>query len=226
MKKLSIIIISVLLIISFATATMGGSVYIDHSIWGQWEYKDNEGKGDGELILSTVGLEADINNFIIGLEGHLKTLVFEDDWFDEKYEVDYTGYQLKAGWRVVNGEKFDAALIVLGYYRERDQNSDQNSKYNLNGILLGTDLTFYLSDLISLEGSLGISVDAALKSEESGETFKNDAELIFLRLKYNYLYTENFGIYLSIKSFFEKYDDEFNSSFLSSGLAVGFNYRF
>ena len=87
-------------------------------------------------------------------------------------------------------------------------------------------MTYHLSDLIYLEGSLGISVDATQKMEDSGETIKNDAGLVFLRLKYNYLYTENFGISVSINSFFEKYDDEFNSSTLSSGLAVGLNYRF
>jgi len=222
MKKLLIIIMSGLLILSFATTTMGGSVYIDHSIWGQCKYKDNEEKDDGEFLLSTVGLKTDINNFIFGLEGRLKTLVLEDEWFGEKYELDFTSYQLKVGLRVVKTEKLDTALIVLGYYRE----SEQDSTYKLNGTLLGTDLTYHLSDLIYLEGSLGISVDATQKMEDSGETIKNDAGLVFLRLKYNYLYTENFGISVSINSFFEKYDDEFNSSTLSSGLAVGLNYRF
>ncbi len=216
MKKLLVLLTLLGLILIPAISTAAAvNVYLD-SMGGQGNY---EGKVlgnemiDEDLALTFVGVEVCTEKWKVGLE---------HGW-GEYADFDYRLNDLKLGYKIIETDNFKTDLTV-SYVKIDDSDSIAGK---VNGWSIGADLIYNFGDQLNAELDLAYAVDG--DSDDSFFTpVVDDVKVSSVKLKLNYLFTDNWGAYLGYRyrSVALKNDSLKLLEVTTSGAVLGINYRF
>lgn len=214
MKKIwAVLVISICLMVSFPISVLAETnritAYIDAYAVGTWTYDDDYGREDGTLDGVIMGINIPISKFKIGFE-------YEDISY-ETYLSDTSTSIAKGGFQVFGNDKVRVDLTLNYFEREYEV-----SKGSVSGLLFGVDGLWNISDRMFLQGSLGLSLDG--KAEY--ESYEEDAFIILEKIKYNYMFTDNFGLGLGFNFISILFDDEDFTTIDTGGFTAGITVRF
>ncbi len=187
------------ILLGSALITPAESLYLDTMINGSMESP----QGDGDAQETYIGFEYPIDKFKLNGE-----LLF-GSW--DGNDNDFNGYELKGGYRIYQDQNNQLYLTVAGYNRELD-----DTNQTITGILIGADGVIALSQKLSAEGSIGYSLN--------GEIEDNDANLLNLKLKLNYLLTNDLSAAVGYRYY--GCDPKHGGDYNSSGLTLGIDFKF
>jgi len=234
MKKLLIIgLLISCLTFAFAGSTLAGSFYADYMA-GEW---DGESEKD-DISAGIVGFEQDFDRFKLGIE------YTDSKWekWDEGIDFDYTGFDLKFGYQLT-----DQVALIAGYHRydfkpdkSKSSVTDEGYTYTayfadakIDGIMIGIDADFPITDKISFNSSFSFSPDgkykdkysseAKLYDEDDYEDWSSDIDIITAKVKFNYAVIDNLALSLGYHYTQYKFDD---GRLDFSGFTTGLTYRF
>jgi opacity protein-like surface antigen len=200
MKKVIILFALVsLMVFTLSISALGaGSVYLDYIVDGNWE-------------------EADLTGFVIGGEYKTDTFKIGFDYLlgeiESEIDTDYTQYILKGGYGINEN-----IFITLSWFDLTQENIFLEA--TIDGLLLGVDLSYDLSEQLTFEGSLGISVTgkATVTDEDSV-----DADFTALKLKLIYNVSDNIGVAIGYNNIsIEAEDNEADINYMTLGAAYKF----
>lgn len=211
MKKaiVSLVLVSLLVFACSFSALGAGQVYLDYAADGDF--------GEGELSGPIIGGEFQTGSFKFGLDYLDGEVEFSDEY--ETLTRDFTQMLFKVGYGFT-----DNVFLTLSMYNGEIEGKDTyDSGYDsysttLNGILLGGEFGYDITDKLRFDGSLGISVsgEEEYKSEDYDEYYdeytkereKTDIDLITFKLKLTYNFTENLGVALSHNNISYEFEDD------------------
>jgi opacity protein-like surface antigen len=184
-----------------------GSIYVDTMIGGTVDVPNNLG-GDGDAQETYIGFELPVEQFKFNLE-------LQKGTWDQNDSNDFNGYEIKGGYQFLNNHDLKLYATLSDFYRKFD--SDQE----FSGILLGADAVYALTKEITAEGSLAVSVSG--KYREPG--YHEDANLLLLKAKLNYLLSQNVYATLGYRYYGANLEDS-DVDIKSKGLTFGVNFKF
>lgn len=213
MKKILVTLFLVSsLVFSFAASAMADSVYVDGFV---------ESKSDWQLEDIGDGDDDNLSGFVLGgnFSGDRVTLGLEylDRTLKTAYgDMDTDTVYIKGGFTLFANDANNVA-VTLGY----DKLDFSDSSLEYNGIILGINGTFNLSENSRLEGSLGYSVSGTCESDILDE----DITILLLNAKYSYFFTDCIGASVGYR--FEQYEfDDLDLKTTFSGPTVGLTFKF
>lgn len=208
MKKLLLVLfMSCLMVLGSAVSASATGVYADFMIGGKVE---DDWYGDGDANDTYIGIDLPIDEFLINLE------LLTGDW-DQRgnRNDDFSGYDLKGGYRILNDRDLRMYLTLSSYHRDF-----KDSGQEFSGILLGADAIANLSKKATLQGSIGFSLSG--RFEQDG--YHHDADLLNLKLKLNYLLAKDIYASLGYRYYGFKIDD-LDQEVKAKGLTLGVNFK-
>lgn len=111
---------------------------------------------------------------------------------DSKY--DFNMGECKFGARVLNNERVKLDLML---YLLKMQLENSSTQVDMTGALLGCDVSVFISDKVSLDGSVGYSLFGATY-EENGTSY-DPAFLATLKARINYAVSEHIALSLGLR---------------------------
>ncbi len=224
MKKLcAILVMSISLVLVFSISAFAETdrvtAYVDTYGYGTWTidddyyYDNDDEEDDGSLDGVIVGMDIPIQRFKLGFE-------YEDGSPDDgDYVVlrDYTTLIIKCGFRVFGNDRVRIDLTLNNF-----ENEYAETKATVSGIIFGADALWNISEQMFLQGSLGVS----LNGEYEYDSDEEDAYITLCRIKFNYMFAENFGLGFGYRfnSILIDYADEVVTT--TGGLTIGVTARF
>jgi long-subunit fatty acid transport protein len=202
------------MIMAISCAAMASNAYVGGVVGGKWDNNIADQDDDLDLGFIVGGEYNFLDKFKVGLEYLSGT---EKDMGND--DLDYDSYEVKFGYRVLENDKFNMD-VTLSYY---DENYDSDDNDEVDGVILGTDLSYLFNDKFSLSGSLGFSVDGTYSSDN--QTYDdNDADILIVKAQGNYNINERWSAFLGyhyVNSDVDHADDFSNQSIL-----LGAAYKF
>jgi hypothetical protein len=241
MKKLLTAVILAGLVLMFTlSATAEPKIYVDYLLSGSGENKlDMDLYSGGVLVSSdTQTSKSDLSGTIIGFEvpfGRFKiagdygvNLEFQDK--DTKDKSDLSLTNIKAGYCLIDNDRF----LLNGIVGSTIMNvkDDSGNETEINGIQVGLDGVYYLSERASIEGSIDQSVSTTASVSGVDDSNIDSAGFTEYKLKFNYLFTEKLGAslgYMAVNSSIKAGDSvNFNAkeTMNLSTITLGIYYRF
>lgn len=200
MKKVIILFALVsLMVFALSISALGaGSVYFDYIVDGEWE-------------------EADLTGFVIGGEYKTDTFKIGFDYLlgeiESELDLDYTQYILKGGYGINEN-----IFITLSWFDLTQEYIELEA--TIDGLLLGADLSYDLSEQLTFEGSLGISVTGKFTETDEDSV---DADFTALKLKLIYNVSDNIGVAIGYNNIsIEVEDNEADLNYMTLGAAYKF----
>ncbi|NLW46217.1 MAG: outer membrane beta-barrel protein [Firmicutes bacterium] len=200
MKKVIILFALVsLMVFALSISALGaGSVYFDYIVDGEWE-------------------EADLTGFVIGGEYKTDTFKIGFDYLlgeiESEIDLDYTQYILKGGYGINEN-----IFITLSWFDLTQEYIELEA--TIDGLLLGADLSYDLSEQLTFEGSLGISVTGKFTETDEDSV---DADFTALKLKLIYNVSDNIGVAIGYNNIsIEVEDNEADLNYMTLGAAYKF----
>jgi hypothetical protein len=199
-KSLLILALVGCMIMSLSLVTMASNVYVEGFGGGTWKNDINNQDGDLDLGFA-VGGEY---NFLDRYKINLEYLSSTQEEADNGHDLDYDSYTVKFGYRVVQSDAFNLD-VTLGYY---DESYDDNADTEIDGVLIGADLSYLFNPKFSISGSLGYSVDGSIDAK--GKSYDgNDADILAFKIQGNYHFTDKYSGYVGyryVSSDIDSYD--------------------
>lgn len=224
MKKVwAILMLCIFLVLAVSMSALANTdratAYVDFYSMGFWneEYdKYDNYDNDGLLNGVIVGADIPINIFKLGFEYEDASPCKGDKGKDTL--ADNSNYLLKCGFRVFSNDRVRVDLTLSHFEHDFD------TKETISGNLVGADVLWNISDQMFLQGSLGLTFNGEYETDSGDQ----DTVILLGRVKYNYLFTDNFGLGFGIR--FNDYiiDDDSYDDFLleTGGLTLGATVRF
>lgn len=223
MKKLLVLALALLMVIGAASVSMAaGTVSLDAFTGDEAKtYSQNF-----DISQVTLGFDVPIEKFKIAGS-------FSTGTINEIPDVDTTCFMLKGGFAIINDKNLRLD-ITGGYYKRVSDYYDEfdggfiDFDRSLTSLLIGLDSKFTLQDNMWFELNLGIGMDAELEITDHPTDDVTKTNLIdsltTLNLKFNYLFTKQFGGALGYS--WEKWEgsDTYKETF--SGLTAGVFFKF
>jgi opacity protein-like surface antigen len=208
-KFFLVLLMGGLLLISSVVSTQAASVYVDTMVGGTVD--DPNGYGDGDAHDTYIGFELPVDKFKFNVE------LLTGDW-DQDYnpDDDFSGYDIKGGYQIVNNPDLKLYATLSRYQRDFD---DSDQKFS--GTLIGMDAICNLSKKTNIEGDIGVSLTG--KFEQYG--FHQDADLLNFKVKLNYLLTKDVIASLGYRYYQFKMDD-LDQEVKAEGLTMGVGFKF
>lgn len=172
-------------------------------------YFDDDGSLDGVIM----GIDIPIGKFKIGFE--YEDISYKVGDYQDLY--DTTTSIAKGGFQVFGNDKVRVDLTLNYFEREYDV-----SKASVSGLLVGADGLWNITDRMFLQGSLGLS----LNGKQEYKSYEEDAFIIVEKIKYNYMFTDNFGLGLGYNFISILFDDEVDTTINTGGITAGITVRF
>lgn len=225
-KGLWVLLMALVMLVSTTGAVTAATIYLE-AMNGNWETDHLKSDGNGFLL----GGEFQFNNrFIAGIEYFsLSYNDFEYKFFPEKpdFGVDVTAFKLKGGYRIVATDRFTLDGILAYQSHKHDFGTGVDiEEFSYNGFLLGTDLSFEFTQKASLVISVGYSISDSCKASNEHDSIKLDASFTNYAVKFNYLFSENFGASLGYRAYSLDMDNFEVSAIEINGFAIGVFYKF
>jgi hypothetical protein len=229
-----VVIVSCLLVMS-AGNVLAGSFYVDY-MQGSWDNEDN----DDDASAAIVGFEQNFDRFKLSLE------YTDSEWkngdcieftsgsvdYIGYSDYDFTGFDVKFGYQLTNQIAF-----MIGYHKY-DLKPQKNSFYTeyfddctIDGITLGFDANFPISDKLSINGSLSYGIDGKYKRnyydsvDDENYSYSIDVNATTAKVKFNFALTSNLDVSLGYRYTVYK-PDEGNGELTFFGPTAGLTYRF
>lgn len=220
MKKLwAILGIIICLIVSLPISVLADTnritAYVDAYAVGTWTYEDDYFDDDGSLDGVIMGIDIPIGKFKIGFE--YEDISYKVGDYQDLY--DTTTSIAKGGFQVFGNDKVRVDLTLNYFEREYD-----GSIVSISGLLVGADGLWNISDRMSLQGSLGLSIDGKAEYEFYEED--DDAFIVVEKIKYNYMFTDNFGLGVGYNFISILFDDGADTTINTGGITAGITVRF
>jgi hypothetical protein len=210
---------------------LAGSFYVDY-MPGSWEDWEN----DDDATTAIVGFKQNFDRFKLSLE------YTDSKWknWDSTMDYDYTGFDAKIGYQLT-----DQIAFMIGYHRydikpekhkatvymDNVTNTSYFADFKIDGIIIGIDADFPISEKISFSSSFGFSPDGDYKGdysteaevEDNEEDFSFDVDIFTAKIRFSYAVTDNLALSLGYRYTQYKFD-EVHLDF--SGATVGLTYKF
>jgi hypothetical protein len=163
---------------------------------------------------AVAGYTYDLNEISFGLTVPInQNLEFNGELtsgeIDSYHDGDTSSFRMKLDWRIFEDRQVRIDLAGGIYQRSLDLDD-----YKINGLTIGIDGRFRLSNQLSIYTGLNIGL---LPEEERGDHQGDPDSLYLFHLKFNYLLNPRFGISLgySYESFNSEllFDDNYYKSF-------------
>lgn len=222
MKKVwAMLVLCIFLILAVSMSVLAdtdrATAYVDAYGMGIWSKENDDYENDGLLNGVIVGADIPINIFKLGFE-YEDASPHKGDEGKGTLPV-YNNYMLKCGFRVFGNDRVRVDLTLSHFEQEFD------TKETISGNLVGADVLWNISDRMFLQGSLGLSLNGEFQDGSDEE----NVIIVVGRIKYNYLFTDNFGLGFGIR--FNDYiidlDDDVDDLIEEfGGLTVGATVRF
>ncbi len=154
MKKLLLVV--TLLTIAFsltASPSMAAVIYFEPMIGGSRTIEIDPYSVKGDATQQIIGLEIPVDKFKVGIEYFEGTLESHEELGIE--ESDFDGFELKGGFNMINNPELKIDLIASEFSQDF-----QNPEVEVDGTLVGADLTYKFSNKTFFNGSVNKSVKA------------------------------------------------------------------
>jgi hypothetical protein len=225
MKRIFTLICLAVLIFTVTSGVLAeGTIGIDIIPGGS----DMMGSGQIKENLDLSGLKYQTGKFtsyFVRIEGIVKDFKFGIDYgsgTDEfksgdiilsncKYNFNFEEYKFVA--RVINNERVKLDLLISEL---QIQLNSSGNYVNQNGIMLGSDVDWFISEKVSLDGYIGFSLFGATY-EENG-TIYDPAFLGSLKARLNYAVTEHLALSLGLRNTYSLVSNYTNNSGLWRGI--------
>lgn len=222
MKKFSVLVFALSLVLGFATSSLGSTVSIDSE--DIIKYSSNNGF-DGFVRL---GADMPLNRFKIA--GYCSTARENGyDYFREASTTEETSaFMIKGGYNLIN-TSHNRLDICAGYYKCENEAEVKNwdsakTTTTYSSLLLGIDSRFTFNKKIWLDVHPAFGLSPTREIVSPGMTFEDELSSLFLLdLKCHFLFSQSFGAALGL--FYERFKGD-SFSFSRSNSTVGFFYRF
>ncbi len=227
MKKfLSLICLVVLVLVISSVTLAAGSIGVDFMPGGIDHIDKDSDDQNGRFNSSFITLEGTIKDFKYGIEYGNGTSKFKDGDILADSTYDFNSMEYKIGVRFLNIErvKLDAVVSSLQL-----QLKTSGIKVDENGYLLGCDANVNITEKVSLEGYVGVSIFGATY-KENGIDY-DPAFLSAAKVRFNYAVSENVLLSLGFRTILCHVSDYDNNSKEElnrgiSGFSIGCKYSF
>lgn len=225
MKKFSILVSTLLLVLGFATSSLGSTVSID--LKDMLEFSSTSGfDGYGRL-----GADIPLNQFKIAGYCAKDREKGVDYLRDASTTEETTTWMAKGGYNLINSSRTRLDICVGYYERETERKMEiwneaetTTTTITYSSLLLGIDsrFTFNRKIWLDVQPAFGLSPTREVKSPGYG--FEDDlSSLLMVDLKCHFLFSRNFGAALGL--FYEEFKGD-GFSFSRSINTLGFFYKF
>lgn len=237
MKKLLVLVLTLGMLIGVTSVSMAaGTVSLDVLTSGNFNDDDalsnltDDSLGDFDLSQTTIGFDIPINNFKIA--GSYSSGDYKIKHFNGSF--DTSSLMLKGGFAALNSK--NVRLDITGGYFTRDLDYPLEINLNkrvyykhelsLSSLSIGLDSKFVFQDnmWLDVDFALGINPKDDISYNGSSESEGDLDSLTTLNLKFNYLFTKQFGGSLGYNWEEWKYKNSWKNTF--SGLTAGVFFKF
>jgi hypothetical protein len=224
MKKILISGLTLVLVLGLASVSMASTVYMD--VWSGGEREASSYSKDLSQI--SIGLDMPIDDFKLACNLTSGTI---NDFIDRDLyhcDVDTASILLKGGYALINDRQLRLDITGGFYDRKIDWDylyNDDIETESFYSLMLGFDAKLKLDKKawIDFSYSFGLNPQVDIDYYSYSETEDLDS-ISLLNLKFNYLFTREFGASLGYNC--ETIDYENSSKEKYSGITVGAFFKF
>lgn len=213
MKKLLLAVILLTIATSFiGSPSMAAVIYFDPMVGGSRAIEINPYSVTGDAAQHIVGLEIPVDKFKVGVEYFQGTLAGEAELGTE--DSDFDGFELKGGFNIINNPELKVDLIATEFNQEY-----QNPAVEVEGTLVGADLTYRFSNKTFFNGSISQSINAEYGGLE--------ASILNYRFKLIQMLNRNVAVAAGYRYYtIDVGNWLFDQKFTTSGPVVSVSYDF
>jgi hypothetical protein len=232
MKKILMMALLFVLLALFTVPSLAATGSVDMMLGGQIKVQGGDSYDANVYIFNTEQVWKD-SKFKFG--GDLFRGTVED--------VDYSGYDIKGGYRITNTDSLKLDL-TFSLYKEALSSSYEDdsyyyyyyyeSKLDVTGGLIGVDLIYNINDRSFIEGSVAISLFAGANSSyyeyDDGDEYEGsgstDCSIVNYKIKYNYLISDNTALGIGYRVYQTDFKSGDYNDYSLSGLIAGVTFNF
>lgn len=205
------------LTMGLSVAALASNVYVAGFGGGEWENELGMSKDDGDQKLGFVigGEYHFLDKFKVGLE----YLSGSQEKADNGKDLDYEAYEVKFGYRLLELDRFNLDATVAYYNESYDDKADTE----IDGIILGADMSYLINDKFSVAGTLGFSVDGSIDAKGAAYN-DNNADLWIAKVQGNYHFDDQWTGFLGYR--YVTSDIHHFDNLTNQGITLGVGYSF
>lgn len=206
MKKILVLMITVILVLGLTTGVMAATVYLDSGVNGKAILDSTQSDTIDGFHL---GFKAPVNQWFMGLD--YSTLTVKGTSNSQVWN-----YDIKGGYSFVNNNSARVSA-TLGYYHQ-----DIRSDILVSAVTLGLDSEFKMAKNLYLGAEIDCAV-AGKNYQSSGVTSNLDSTLNG-KAKLSYYFTDYFGV--SLGYYYNEYKPEGAETTSHNALTLGITGKF